>query len=74
MCGRSLGGRTMKTDTRSLIAEIDELRKEVKMLRDIVQSLMYVISEEEGLDSEFEEEIEERYPFLSRIPISKYVS
>ncbi len=64
----------MKQNNESLIAEINELRNEVKMLRAIVQSLMYVITEEQELDNEIEIGVDEKDSYLGRPSVRNYVS
>jgi len=61
-----------KNDT--LIEEINELKNEVKMLRAIVQSLMYVISEDQDFESDMEVTGEEKDSVFGRSPSRNYVS
>lgn len=64
----------MDENTDNLIEEINELKNEVKMLRAIVQSLMYVISEDQDFDSDMEIAGEEKDPVFGRSPSRNYVS
>ena len=63
----------MKQKNDTLIVEVNDLKKEVKMLRAIVQSLMYVIAEDQGLDLDIEEEMADRNP-VGSYPTRNYVS
>jgi hypothetical protein len=44
----------MEEKSDSLMDELNDLKNEVKMLRAIVQSLMYVITEDQELDADIE--------------------
>ena len=63
----------MEPDKRIFDLEL-ELRNEVKMLRSIVQSLMYIFTEEQDLESDFEEEVEDKNILFGKQPGRKYVS
>jgi len=45
---------SMEEKSDSLMEEINDLKNEVKMLRAIVQSLMFVITEDQELDADVE--------------------
>ena len=64
----------MDQSNETLIAEIDELKNEVKMLRAIVQSLMYVISEEQEMETDIEPMGDERDQFFGNSQSRNYVS
>ena len=64
----------MDENNDSLIEEINELKNEVKMLRAIVQSLMYVISEDQDFESDMEMANDEKDPMFGRSPSRNYVS
>jgi len=64
----------MAEKTESLIDEINELKSEVKMLRAIVQSLMYVITDEQDIDSDMELIGDDKDQFYSRAQTRNYVS
>ncbi len=64
----------MKKDNETLIAEVNDLRNEVRMLKAIVQSLMFVLTEEQGIDFEGEDELDEKFSGMGKVPMSKYVS
>ncbi len=64
----------MEHSTETLIAEINELKNEVKMLRAIVQSLMYVITEDQEMDSDLELIGDEKDQFFGNTQPRNYVS
>lgn len=67
-------GMIMEQSTKTLVDEINELKSEVKMLRAIVQSLMYVITEDQDIDTDMELIGDEKDQYYGRLPSRNYVS
>lgn len=61
-----------KKDT--LIDEINELKSEVKMLRAIVQSLMYVITDDQDMEPDVDLIGDDRDQYYGRSSAHNYVS
>ena len=64
----------MDETSNSLMNELNELKSEVKMLRAIVQSLMYVITEDQDIDPDMDPVCDERDHCFGRPSSRNYVS
>jgi hypothetical protein len=64
----------MDHDKDNLIDEINELKNEVKMLRAIVQSLMYVITDDQDVEMDSDLPVDDKQSYFGTSQTRNYVS